>query len=89
MQAIEGSVADEKRKLEQLRVEARQAELDTKIERMQEEYRTLDEAFLAAQKEMDKATAKRASLRNELDTLAARDENLQKEKNSAQLKLKE
>lgn len=72
-----------------LRTEARQADHDNKIEKMQEEYRNLDETLLAAQKEMDKASAKRTSLRNELDTLASRDETLQKEKNTSQLKVKE
>ena len=89
MQAIEASLGDEKRKLDQLRAEQQEADLDAKIERLLEQHRAMDENEAAMQSDLDRAKAKRASIMSELDILATRDETLQKDKNSAMLKIKE
>ena len=89
MSAIEDSLTGEKKKLDQLKSEARRDDLDNKIEKLQEDYRSLDETHLAAEKELERALAKRKSLRNELDLFSTRDEGLQKDKHAAQQKMKE
>ena len=89
MQAIEASLGDEKRKLDQLRAEQQEADLDAKIERLLEQHRAIDENEAAMQSDLDRAKAKRTSIMSELDILATRDESLQKDKNSAMLKMKE
>ena len=86
---METSLADEQRKLQELKSNARNEDFDNRIERLMEEYRVMDETILTAQKQLDSLLSKRKHLRSDLDTMAMRDETLQKDKNSASMKMKE
>ena len=49
----------------------------------------MEEAVQVLLRQLDQLTIKRTNLRQELDTLATRDESLQKNKNSGRMKVRE
>ena len=80
---VAASLQEEQEKLQKLQSEA-SSSTGVDLDKLQEEYRRIDEELQTMQRQKNQATVQQVRLRQELDTMAIRDEALQKEKNTLQ-----
>jgi chromosome segregation ATPase len=82
---VAASLQEEQDKLQKLQSEA-SSSTGADLDKLQEEYRRIDEELQTMQRQKNQATVQQVRLRQELDTMAIRDEALQKEKNTLRIK---